>query len=71
MATIRPFITVLVESDFTPADMPLDFEDEDLADKWVEKSVEFIKANKSNPFFLFFSLLDIHVPRIPHERFQG
>ena len=47
------------------------FRDEDLADKWVEKSVEFIKANKSNPFFLFFSSHDIHVPRIPHERFQG
>jgi len=47
------------------------FRDEDLADKWVEKTVEFIKANKSNPFFLFFSSHDIHVPRIPHERFQG
>jgi len=47
------------------------FRDEDLADKWVEKSVEFIKSNKSNPFFLFFSSHDIHVPRIPHERFQG
>ncbi len=47
------------------------FRDEDLADKWVEKSVEFIEANKDNPFFLFFSSHDIHVPRIPHERFQG
>ncbi|MGY8769199.1 MAG: sulfatase family protein [Pirellulales bacterium] len=47
------------------------FRDEDLADKWVEKSVEFIEKNKDNPFFLFFSSHDIHVPRIPHERFQG
>ncbi|MEL7498502.1 MAG: arylsulfatase [Planctomycetota bacterium] len=47
------------------------FRDEDLADKWVEKSVEFIEANKDKPFFLFFSSHDIHVPRIPHERFQG
>lgn len=47
------------------------FRDEDLADKWVEKSVEFIERNKENPFFLFFSSHDIHVPRIPHERFQG
>lgn len=47
------------------------FRDEDLADKWVEKSVEFIEANKDNPFFLFFSSHDIHVPRMPHERFQG
>ena len=47
------------------------FRDEDLADKWVEKSVEFIEQHKSEPFFLFFSSHDIHVPRIPHERFQG
>ncbi|MCM2372653.1 sulfatase family protein [Aporhodopirellula aestuarii] len=46
------------------------FRDEDLADKWVEKSVEFIEQHKSEPFFLFFSSHDIHVPRIPHERFQ-
>lgn len=47
------------------------FRDEDLADKWVEKSVEFIEANKDDPFFLFFASHDIHVPRMPHERFQG
>ena len=47
------------------------FRDEDLGDKWVEKSVEFIEANKDKPFFLFFSSHDIHVPRMPHERFQG
>lgn len=47
------------------------FRDEDLADKWVEKSVEWIEANKDDPFFLFFASHDLHVPRIPHERFQG
>lgn len=47
------------------------FRDEDLADKWVEKSNEFIKQHKDEPFFLFFSSHDIHVPRMPHERFQG
>jgi len=47
------------------------FRDEDLADKWVEKSNEFIEAYKDKPFFLFFASHDIHVPRIPHERFQG
>ena len=47
------------------------FRDEDLADKWVEKSVEFMDQNKDKPFFLFFSSHDIHVPRMPHERFQG
>jgi len=47
------------------------FRDEDLADKWVEKSNEFLEQNVDKPFFLFFSSHDIHVPRMPHERFQG
>ena len=47
------------------------FRDEDLADKWVEQSVNFIEQHKDEPFFLFFSSHDIHVPRMPHERFQG
>jgi arylsulfatase A-like enzyme len=47
------------------------FRDEDLADKWVEKSKQFIQQNQDRPFFLFFSSHDIHVPRMPHERFQG
>lgn len=47
------------------------FRDEDLADKWVEKSEEWISQRKENPFFLFFASHDLHVPRIPHERFKG
>ncbi|MGJ8642364.1 MAG: sulfatase family protein [Luteolibacter sp.] len=47
------------------------FRDEDLADKWIEKSNEFIAANKDKPFFLFHASHDLHVPRMPHERFQG
>ncbi|MCA9192464.1 MAG: arylsulfatase [Planctomycetales bacterium] len=47
------------------------FRDEDLADKWIEQSKAWIAANKSKPFFLFFASHDCHVPRIPHERFQG
>jgi arylsulfatase A len=47
------------------------FRDEDLADKWVEKSVAWIEENKKHPFFLFYASHDLHVPRIPHERFQG
>ena len=45
--------------------------DEDLADEWVKKSVEWIEQHQNEPFFLFFSSHDIHVPRMPHERFQG
>ena len=47
------------------------FRDEDLADKWVEQSNQWIEAHKDKPFFLFFSSHDLHVPRMPHERFQG
>lgn len=47
------------------------FRDEDLADEWVKQSVKWIEANKDEPFFLFFASHDLHVPRIPHERFQG
>jgi len=47
------------------------FRDEDLADKWIEKSNAWIEQHKDEPFFLFFASHDNHVPRIPHERFQG
>ncbi len=47
------------------------FRDEDLADRWVSESVKFIEANRNQPFFLFFASHDLHVPRMPHERFQG
>jgi arylsulfatase A-like enzyme len=47
------------------------FRDEDLADEWVNQSNKWITDNGSEPFFLFFSSHDLHVPRIPHERFQG
>ena len=45
--------------------------DEDLADEWVKQSVQWIEQHKDEPFFLFFASHDIHVPRMPHERFQG
>jgi arylsulfatase A-like enzyme len=51
------------------------FRDEDLADAWVDESVRWISARHeaapASPFFLFFSSHDIHVPRVPHERFAG
>ena len=45
--------------------------DEDMADVITEKAVEFIGNNKDEPFFLYFSTHDIHVPRVPHKRFVG
>lgn len=47
------------------------FRDEDLADAWIKESNRWMEAHREHPFFLFFSSHDIHVPRMPHERFQG
>lgn len=45
--------------------------DEDMADVITGKAVEFIEKNKDHPFFLYFATHDIHVPRVPHKRFNG
>ncbi|NLS98238.1 MAG: arylsulfatase [Planctomycetaceae bacterium] len=45
--------------------------DEDMGDVFTGKAVDFITKHKAEPFFLFFATHDIHVPRMPHERFQG
>ena len=45
--------------------------DEDIADILTNKAKAFIQANRSKPFFLYFSIPDIHVPRAPHSRFAG
>ena len=45
--------------------------DEDLADDFIRQSVAWIEAHQNERFFLFFSSHDCHVPRMPHERFQG
>jgi len=47
------------------------FRDEDLADAWIEQSRAWMAAESDQPFFLFFASHDVHVPRMPHERFQG
>ncbi|MEE4178479.1 MAG: sulfatase-like hydrolase/transferase [Bacteroides sp.] len=45
--------------------------DEDIADMLVDKAVNFIDRQNGKPFFMYFAPVDIHVPRIVHERFQG
>ncbi|MCA0383565.1 MAG: sulfatase-like hydrolase/transferase [Bacteroidetes bacterium] len=45
--------------------------DEDFADMLVQKAEAYITKQQSNPFFLYFSTHDIHVPRLAHERFAG
>lgn len=45
--------------------------DENIADVMTTKAKEFITDNNSNPFFLYFAVPYIHVPRAPNERFVG
>jgi arylsulfatase A-like enzyme len=43
--------------------------DEDMADTITARAVQFIEKHQNQPFFLYFSTHDIHVPRVPHPRF--
>lgn len=47
--------------------------DEEICDRITEKAVDFIRrsAESDKPFFLYFGTNDIHVPRVPNERFAG
>ena len=45
--------------------------DEDMADVFTGRAVNFIEKNAKNRFFLYFATQDIHVPRVPHSRFVG
>ncbi len=47
------------------------WDDETIAPELVEKSESFIQSNEDEPFFLFLSTHDIHVPRIANKMFQG
>lgn len=45
--------------------------DEDMADTYTKKAIEFIDREKDGPFFLYFAPHNVHVPRVPNERFKG
>ena len=47
------------------------WDDETMADEFVNQAKKYISSRKDKPFFLYFSSQDIHVPRAPHPRFQG
>lgn len=47
------------------------WKDENIADSITAHAIDFIKANKNNPFFMYFATNDVHVPRFPHPRFRG
>ncbi len=45
--------------------------DEDMGDTFAGKALKFIEESKDGPFFLYYATHNIHVPRVPHERFKG
>lgn len=45
--------------------------DEELAYAFTERAEKFIEDNWHKPFFLYFALSDIHVPRMPGTAFKG
>lgn len=47
------------------------WKDEDIADTLIGRVRDFIAKNHSHPFFLYFAVTDIHVPRAPNARFAG
>ena len=47
------------------------FTDENMGDDFVRESLKYIEKHKDEPFFLFHSLHQPHVPRVPHPRFVG
>ncbi|MFD2587376.1 arylsulfatase [Croceitalea marina] len=47
------------------------WKDEDFPDILTQKAIDFMKTSDGEPFFLFFSFHDIHVPRVPNNRFLG
>ena len=47
------------------------WKDENMADTYTKKGIEFIEKNASGPFFLYFASHNIHVPRVPNLRHKG
>lgn len=47
------------------------WDDEQMAANLAERGVQFIEDNADDPFFLFLSMHENHVPRAPHPDFIG
>jgi arylsulfatase A-like enzyme len=45
--------------------------DEEVSTTFLYKAQQFIEENQQQPFFLFFSLTEPHVPRMPATPFKG
>lgn len=47
------------------------WKDEDFATVLAQKAKEFVSSHRDKPFFLYYSLPSIHVPRSPNAKFVG
>lgn len=47
------------------------YDDEMVGTRLTEKSIDWIKQQGKNPFFLYLSTTNIHHPFTPHPRFKG
>jgi arylsulfatase A-like enzyme len=47
------------------------WDDETMAEVFVEKAINFVTEKKDQPFFLYYALHQPHVPRLPAPRFKG
>ncbi len=47
------------------------WKDELMADVITAKGKKFLIENRAHPFFLYFAIQDVHVPRVPNPRFAG
>jgi arylsulfatase A-like enzyme len=45
--------------------------DEEISTTFLAKAKSFIEVNKNKPFFLFYTLTEPHVPRMPATMFKG
>ena len=45
--------------------------DENMADTFLVRAQDYLKAHRSESFFLYYALQQPHVPRTPHTRFAG
>lgn len=47
------------------------WKDEDFASVFGEKAKQFVREHQDEPFFLYYSLPHIHVPRAPNQKYVG
>lgn len=47
------------------------WQDQSMGDTFNAKAIDFIRANRARPFFLYYAAHEPHVPRDPNPRFVG